>query len=643
MADSNDRHDQRRNEIRPVKRRVEDELLSKKNVHGVDIAEKITDGEATGELSIVVYVEEKGGRLAAKDKVPEEIDGIKTDVQVAEVFRPHPALLLQDDVEIHPDEVRYDTLQGGMSIGPCRSIFKEPPEVDTAGNYVFTGTLGCIVTDRTSGDPMMLTNFHVACVDDTWSVGDRISQPSLVDTGSCPTDDVGAIVRAVLSSNVDGAVLSIDSRPTSCEILEIGDITGTATTTDGAAVRKRGRTTGYTHGEVTSVDYTTAIDYGDGIGSVTFYDQIRIAVDSSQSTQFGNSGDSGSVVVDANDKVVGLYFAGTSDGSLGVANPIAVVLDELDVDMCTSGPKLLKEGPKEILKEGLKEWHDEIYKLRPDKWVKEQVKEFKEKELKELKEFGKDWKEYAYEKGDWENTPFDPPVFDNPVRPPVGGRPPFGGRPPLGRFDAARRRSGARPAADAGLVIDFTAMAPSEVPNPVALDGASATVLAWDGTMPTLARIDAWSGTAGLNVDYQTSIVLCSACPKVAVTLEHFSSAPTVEAYDADGTLLDSQTMSSNGPETLVLDGRGAGIRRLVIDAPQNETLLYRVECMDGCGCKPPGEKPPIFEKPPIGEKPPFTEKGFVEGPVRPFIGQDLRPDLRRGALMNEQTGRRAS
>ena len=65
------------------------------------------------------------------------------------------------------DATRYTDLRGGMSIGPCRSIFMEPPDAPSPGNYIFVGTLGAIVTDNGTGDRMLLTNYHVAAVDDS--------------------------------------------------------------------------------------------------------------------------------------------------------------------------------------------------------------------------------------------------------------------------------------------------------------------------------------------------------------------------------------------------------------------------------------------------------------------------------------------
>ena len=69
--------------IRPVKESIEDELIAKPGVVAVDIAEKETDGKKTGELSIVVFVEEKKpkSKLGKGAAIPTEIDGVKTDVQ----------------------------------------------------------------------------------------------------------------------------------------------------------------------------------------------------------------------------------------------------------------------------------------------------------------------------------------------------------------------------------------------------------------------------------------------------------------------------------------------------------------------------------------------------------------------------------
>jgi hypothetical protein len=329
--------------IRAVKSSVEDELLARPDITAVDIGEKVSKGQPTGRRAIIVYVKKKQplSRLAAADVIPKEINGIPTDVVEDEIVL-HAAMVRELDLVPQVDATKYGTLEGGMSMGPCRSVYLSPPDVPTAGNYVFVGTLGALVRDRTSGATMALTNFHVACIDNGWSVGDIQCQPGRVDGGSCPTDRFGTLTRAVLSEHVDGSLVTIDTgRTTDCAILEIGDVKGTNTATVGMAVRKRGRTTGLTYGTVGSVDYSTSINYGDGLGTHILKNQIRVDVDTSHSTQFGDHGDSGSVVVDADNKVVGLHFAGNTSGTLGVANPIQFVLDELNVDLCVKGTFIL--------------------------------------------------------------------------------------------------------------------------------------------------------------------------------------------------------------------------------------------------------------------------------------------------------------
>ena len=75
--------------------------------------------------------------------------------------------------------------------------------------------------------------------------------------------------------------------------------------------------------------------------------------DAALSAFFGKKGDSGSVVVDEDINIVGLYFAGNASGTVGVANPIAGVLTALDISICTKGIKKLE---KEFTKEFTKEW-----------------------------------------------------------------------------------------------------------------------------------------------------------------------------------------------------------------------------------------------------------------------------------------------
>jgi hypothetical protein len=410
-------------EIRQVKKVREAAVLDQPGVTGMDIGYKYVGGEKTDVLAIRVYVAEKKDvkDIPKSEMIPKTMRGVKTDV-IRRKFVLHPLRVRLADLEVKADTGTYDPLQGGMSIGPCRSVWCEPPDVETAGWYIFVGTLGAIVTDNVSGDHMLLSNFHVMCVDDGWSVGDAMAQPSRVDGGSCPADVVGELQRAVLDGGaagggpgVDCAVASHTARGHACEIIDIGEVTGTAAAAVDMAVRKRGRTTELTYGTVDTIDLSVRIPYGNGLGEVTLFNQIGIEVDPAQSTQFGDHGDSGSVVVNDERKVVGLYFAGDEDGTYGVANPIQAVLDALNVSICV--PTILK---KVEVKEKIEKWE---LKEKLEKWEskeKPEKREIKEKpEKREIKEKPEKWesKEKPEHKEIWEGFSTQP---TRPIQPGMG-------------------------------------------------------------------------------------------------------------------------------------------------------------------------------------------------------------------------------
>ena len=70
--------------VKAVKRKHQDELLKKQNVVGVGIGYKEINGQMTGELSLVVMVKTKvpSHELAPIDRIPREIEGVRTDVKV---------------------------------------------------------------------------------------------------------------------------------------------------------------------------------------------------------------------------------------------------------------------------------------------------------------------------------------------------------------------------------------------------------------------------------------------------------------------------------------------------------------------------------------------------------------------------------
>ncbi|WP_313821794.1 hypothetical protein [Citricoccus sp.] len=334
--------------IRPVKESAEDDLLARPGVVGVDIGEKVSRGNATGEAGILVFVQRKKplADLAPEDVVPPDIGGVKTDVQEMEIELQSAMQLLRPGRQV--DGSAYPVLAGGISMGPARSVFKEPPEVEEPGEYLFVGTLGALVRDRAGGAAMAMTNFHVACVDDSWSEGDRMVQPGRPDGGHGTDDQFGSLTRAVLSEDTDGAVVTIDEgREWEATVTGIAAVAGSIPAEPGMEVQKRGRTTEHTFGTVASTEATISLDYGDGLGSRTFRHQVRISTDTARSERFSDGGDSGSVVMDGNNNVVGLLFAGATDGSATFANPVATALDELGVDLAVEQEAEPPETPSE--------------------------------------------------------------------------------------------------------------------------------------------------------------------------------------------------------------------------------------------------------------------------------------------------------
>lgn len=132
-----------------------------------------------------------------------------------------------------------------------------------------------------------------------------------------------------MDSTLDCAVASIDARSgASCEIVDIGNITGTSTSVNiGDLVRKRGRSTRVTFGDIESKDQTITIR------GQTFFHQIGIEPDLTRNNTFGEDGDSGVVVVNGSSEVIGLYWGGSGSGH-GSANPIQSVLNALNISMC---------------------------------------------------------------------------------------------------------------------------------------------------------------------------------------------------------------------------------------------------------------------------------------------------------------------
>ena len=315
------------------------QLLSRANVVATGIGYKITAGEKTPTFSIICSVAEKppASRLAERDKVPESMDGIPTDILLT---GPLWAQAARTD--------RHRPAPGGVSIGH---------------RDITAGTLGCLV--KKNGVIHILSNNHVMAKSNKAEIGDPILQPGRADNGSYPTDHIAnladfipisiaglpskcpistgvvalfngaataigsptrlqAIRRQATDNLVDVAIARpLDDNDVSDEILEIGSIQGLGSGELGMAIKKSGRTTGLTTGEIQQIDVTANVQYGPG-QIATFSDQLLAGA-------MSQGGDSGSAVLDNDNRLVGLLFAGSDTTT--IINRIENVFSALDLTL----------------------------------------------------------------------------------------------------------------------------------------------------------------------------------------------------------------------------------------------------------------------------------------------------------------------
>jgi len=315
------------------------ELLAKNRVVATGVGYKVVQGKRTTTPSIVCSVVEKLpiSALLPDELVPESLDGVPTDVVETGRIR-----ALQAPTE------RFRPAPGGVSIGH---------------KDITAGTLGCWV--RRNGQWMILSNNHVLANSNAAARGDAILQPGPYDGGRNPEDQIAELedfvpiemiglpsdcgiagsvagllngvaillgsgtrlqaVRAQAAANrVDAAIARpLHEEDVSTEILNIGAIAGTRSAELGMAVKKMGRTTGFTEGEILQVDVTVNVQYGEG-RMAQFEDQLMAG-------PMSQGGDSGSAVLAADNHLVGLLFAGSEQST--IINRIEHVFSALDLTL----------------------------------------------------------------------------------------------------------------------------------------------------------------------------------------------------------------------------------------------------------------------------------------------------------------------
>lgn len=340
-------------EVLQIKESTKNIFLEKPTVVGVGIGYKITKGIQTDRIAVVAMVEKKKplSALTKEERLPVSLQIVGYSARGTGEIKSVPV----DVIEVGRIEAlgytgRYRPAQPGVSIGHYK---------------ITAGTFGAVVYDQFTDYPLLLSNNHVFANTNDAILNDPILQPGPIDAGSYPTDTIAKLERfvpidfgeeagdcilaerfvkatnyltGVLGSQhkinvikqnekavnyVDAAVARpIDMIDINKEILEIGMIDGVEDYYLGMKVRKTGRTTGYTTGEIILINATVNVNYGDG-KLAKFEDQIV-------SGFMSQGGDSGSLLVDRDlNKAVGLLYAGSSQST--IYNPISRVLEQLKI------------------------------------------------------------------------------------------------------------------------------------------------------------------------------------------------------------------------------------------------------------------------------------------------------------------------
>ncbi len=223
---------------------------------------------------------------------------------------------------------------------------------------ITAGSIGARVVDP-SGNVYVLSNNHVLANSNDATIGDAALQPGPFDGGTDPADRIGTLFAfkpidfsggdntfdaAIALSNrdsLDNATPADDGygMPNSAIY---GDANGDGVFDNEAAllgltVKKYGRTTKLTHGQITGINATVDVCYEVFIficvKSAHYVDQLII-----EPGGFSGGGDSGSLIVtdDATSNPVALLFAGSSTQT--IANRIDLVLNYFGVRVDGAAP-----------------------------------------------------------------------------------------------------------------------------------------------------------------------------------------------------------------------------------------------------------------------------------------------------------------
>ena len=272
-------------------------LVQLPGITDMGVGFKMRGGKYTDEISVYIEVEKKlpCSELEDHEIIPLFIEGVAVDVIEKPEKVAHVLTMPVSEAE-SANATKYRPLKGGSQITNGLVV----------DGGIAVGTLGCMVQIAKKVDPYiaLLSNHHVMFAQGG-AIGSSIGQ-ALLSEGT-----VGTVIHgeedgeeldyalAKLSALVDGTN----------HVLDIGDLTGFGNAYIGQRVRKAGRTTGLTTGQITKIGLVadasscryTGLTMCEGFPKINPHGI------------FSDHGDSGSVVVNDARQVVGLLWGG-SDG-----------------------------------------------------------------------------------------------------------------------------------------------------------------------------------------------------------------------------------------------------------------------------------------------------------------------------------------
>jgi len=327
-----------------VKQAATPRLLAIPNVVAVGIGPKIVGGQAVGQPAIKVFIRRKlpADQVPADELIPPMIDGVPTDVEVG--GEPVPVAVPVDQPgAIGVLDVRTRPSVASTKLRPDLATYRTPgliggAQLTSVGSQAH-GTLGCLLWDPANHDVgYALTNMHVVQAPDLSPVTkdvSKVGQPDGVDCSKkCCNDVIGTFAGGGRGADRDEALVKLSpGLKWQAQIKDIGLVAGTDTldqTKDQVhggmkyPVAKRGRTTGVTGGWINAVDATSH----ETDNLLIIAPNPNPDASGGEITFFDIEGDSGSAVVNKDNKVVGLLYARDDQGN-GYAYHIDHVLARL--------------------------------------------------------------------------------------------------------------------------------------------------------------------------------------------------------------------------------------------------------------------------------------------------------------------------